>query len=386
MRPRMRPAIDDCEACAELTTSRPTVIFKRGDLMLGRLQSASRLAAALIAGLTLIGGAATAGPKDEVARLAPMWRQNAPLCDGHPSSQACEDGDMTLFSGLLCAAGEQAGCVAVRAAQDKSGRWHRSPRLAKDPSLKPTNSFSWDMALGVQLYAVVSGDSAAFKRWLDWVETHRPCLSQTPKIDGKSYCLVRGWPRVCTDDTEKGCTVKPQNLATMLRTAQRLGVSPPPPAEDALPGGIAGEIVKKLQAESREANATLSLSRLMPAAKDLQPLVLVIDAAVNREGYPRHLVGVEALLARRSGYASPDVDLAVRVLATKEPENPFFQYLEKGPSDDVATLLLKQASHSAAELPAERRDWAWQRASSEQAWKRSNLWDDVFMAQLLAAP
>ena len=32
----------------------------------------------------------------------------------------CEDGDMTLFNGLFCAAGDERGCVGVRNAQDST--------------------------------------------------------------------------------------------------------------------------------------------------------------------------------------------------------------------------------------------------------------------------
>jgi len=347
----------------------------------GRMCARLSVCAALL--LLSAAGAALAGPKDEVASLMPLWRANAPLCQGHPSSQACHDGDMTLFSGLLCASGEAAGCAAVKAAQDASGRWHRSPRLAADPDLKPENSFSWDMALGVQLYVVTTKDTAALERWLAWVETRRPCLVQSPKLDNKTICLVRGWPRWCTDDTEKGCTAKPQNLATLVRTIDTLKVKVPLPAEDKLPGGLAGPVFKRLQDEARDANAELSLRNLLNKSRDLQPMVLVLDAAVNREGYPRHLVGAEVLLARRLGLGSPEVDLAAKVVAGKEPKNPFFQYLHEGGSDDVAKLLLARAPRDAATIPTERSDWAWQRAESDQAWKRANLWDHVFMGRLL---
>lgn len=351
-------------------------------------------ASALLFVVEILSGApaqAQAAPKSDVAALVPLWRDNAPVCETHPSSQNCHDGDMTLFNGLLCAAGEAKGCAAVKAAQVRSGRWYRSPRRAANPGPDPRNTFSWDMALGVQLYAVTTGDKAALGRWLSWIEQARPCLSKAPfpLPGGKSMCLVRGWPRWCPDDTENGCMAKPNNLATLAKTVEALGVVVPPPAEDPIPNGLPSPVRKALedlQEELREANATLSLQRLLNASRDLQPAALQIDAAVNREGYPRHLVGTEILLARRLGLGSRDVDLAAYVLALKEPNNPFFQYLAKGPTEEVAKLLLTRAPRDVASLPSERSDWAWQRAEEDQAWTRSNLWDAVFMGRLLTNP
>ena len=58
------------------------------------------------------------------------WRALAPTCEGLPSKANCDDGDMLLFSGLLCASGEAAGCEAAR--QSQGERWPflaiRAPR------------------------------------------------------------------------------------------------------------------------------------------------------------------------------------------------------------------------------------------------------------------
>ncbi|MGN7918595.1 hypothetical protein [Lysobacter sp. 22409] len=324
---------------------------------------------------------AMSGPKEEVRDLLPLWRDNAPLCQGAPSAEGCEDGDMTLFNGLLCASGEALGCRSVAEAQDESGRWHRSVRFRHHPELRKDNSFSWDMALGVQLYAVTSGDKDALERWLSWVERSRPCLTMLP-FEGHNYCLVRGIPRWCTDDTEKGCTAKPQSLALLYRTVQFLGAKVPSPAENTPPDGLGGIVVRSAIEEAREANAALSLERLFAATRDLQPELILIDAAVNREGYPRHLTATEILLFRATGSSVPDVDYAAIVLARREPHNAFFAYLVSGPNDEVARKLLALAPRTASDLPAHKADWTWQRAGHEEAWKRAKLWDFVFMGNL----
>src|SRR5437016_3322267 len=61
-----------------------------------------------------------------------FWRSNAPRCAGpsgyaFPSGEqeaggvACEDGDMVLFNGLLCASGEAEGCDMVLRSQVTTG-------------------------------------------------------------------------------------------------------------------------------------------------------------------------------------------------------------------------------------------------------------------------
>lgn len=314
--------------------------------------------------------------------LIPLWEANAPRCEGSPSSEDCEDGDMTLFSGLLCSVGEEVGCAAVKAAQDGTGRWHRSPRLRNDPSLKPTNSFSWDMALGVQLYAIKTNDSESFERWLAWVERSRPCISESPELSGQTYCLIRGWPRFCTDDTEKGCTAKPQNLATLAIVAEELGATLPEPFVEPVPGGLDGAVLRLLQREAAESNAMFSLKTLLPSAETLQPDVLMIDSAINREGYSRHLAGVENMLLRAVMPDNQKLAIAAKILASRELNNPFLQYLDSGASPRAVARATELAPKSREELPEAMEDWTWQRAESDETWQRSNLWDFIFIARL----
>jgi hypothetical protein len=85
-----------------------------------------------------------------------IWRQQALLCDGaghivtsaaippgafptkefsdlplrNARPETCNDGDMLLFNGMLCAAGESVGCEAAKHSQDTgSGRFWRSPAI-----------------------------------------------------------------------------------------------------------------------------------------------------------------------------------------------------------------------------------------------------------------
>ncbi|TXH69859.1 MAG: hypothetical protein E6Q88_08915, partial [Lysobacteraceae bacterium] len=153
------------------------------------------------------------------------WRDNAPTCiapDGFafPAKREggdCGDGDITLFAGLLCVAGEPIGCETVKRAQIASGRWFRSPRRAQQDNLGQPNSFSPDMAFGAQLYAVSQRDAAAMTRWLTWIDRVRPCW-----IGSGDNCFRGPVLRFCTDDTEKGCTVRPGDAATLNATVRAL--------------------------------------------------------------------------------------------------------------------------------------------------------------------
>ena len=76
----------------------------------------------------VLGTASAASAVTPLAATRAYWEQQAPTCDGYPSKDHCDDGDMVLFGSLLCASGETPGCDLVRASQDASGRWWRSPR------------------------------------------------------------------------------------------------------------------------------------------------------------------------------------------------------------------------------------------------------------------
>ena len=73
-------------------------------------------------------------------------------------------GDMTLFNGLLCLAGENDGCAAVRDSQDHdSGSWWRSPLKVNKPDKSAPGgnhqpSFNSDQAVGVYAYLTQTGD------------------------------------------------------------------------------------------------------------------------------------------------------------------------------------------------------------------------------------
>jgi hypothetical protein len=293
-----------------------------------------------------------------------LEKGNAPYCEDpvrriwFPSKMDslgnCDDGDATLFNGLLCSAGIPIACDAVKYSQDtSSGEWLRSPRIMSERYLRPSNSFSPDMALGLQIYSVYVGNDfirASFHHWLQWIEDNRPC------IGGSEPNCIRGLPRFCRDDNEKGCTIRPGDTISLKQTTHYLNIEPPP---------------------------VLSFTFKGVGGRFIQDELLLLDAKVNQLGYSLHLVGVNIWLARLEGYDSETLHRAAEKLYSRQPQNPFFEYLAKGSSDQLKYRVLNLCPTSQAQIPLNRSQWAWERADSEQAWKQSMLWDCVFIVRLL---
>lgn len=112
-----------------------------------------------------------------------MLKSRAPA--GPDSDNPCNDGNMTLFNGVLCAAGVPDGCTTVKQAQDSKGRLYRSPRLrvfnqnncasasfsAKGNSEPCKNTLSPDMGLGIMLYVATQRGYPAFRRCAGGMES-----------------------------------------------------------------------------------------------------------------------------------------------------------------------------------------------------------------------
>jgi len=357
-----------------------------------------------------------------IKRHLALWEKegNLPLCEGFPtkrnpdypaddSRHICNDGDMSLFSGLLCAAGDKRGCEAVLAAKNEDGRWFRSPRRLKDPTIDEKEaidgvaSFSPDMALGVQLYLATTTDLKSANQWYEWLDKNRPCwmftepncglpsnindiLEQLLKSKSARLENVRGWPRFCRDDVkQKGCTIRPSDLAILQETRMSLGIK----------SYDAQECHGENPTDIFDIKYWASMFNLENIAKKGFFKLLDINcmkagswvatgAFLNKPGFSQHLVGVEIFLAKKLGIKDPLQDQAIKILVEKQPKNPFFNYLLEGPTDKVADLVLEQCPATQDEIDKSlKHQWAWERNDTENASKNSSLWDCVFMAKLL---
>lgn len=299
-----------------------------------------------------------AGPKDTFQSTAkPAYATCFPSKGSEEPTQPCDDGDMTLFNGLICSADTTAGCDAVSGSQDPdSGRWYRSPRLRLIGPGVTTNSFSPDMAVGVYHWLVSRPspeNKASFERWLDWLAKNKRCLNAD---------CSRKWPRFCPDDddaqpgAEYGCTMRPGDLATLGVVTAALGI----PVRDPQ--------IRALSEKWKESAVTLAW----------------ISAHTNEVGYRLHLAASVLYLYSRLGVVDPALTDAIASLKERQPKNPFFNYLAGDiTSAKSLTFQLCPATRDSVAPIGQRFQWSWERADSEEAWKKSMLWDCLFISKKL---
>lgn len=303
---------------------------------------------------------------DELAERVADWQARAALCPAPPglssfptkptgrTEQPCDDGDMTLFNGLLCAAGEARGCAAVADAQDpQTGEWFRSPRIRVHGNDRGGSSFSPDMALGVQLYLVTTKDVERARKWLVWLHDLVPC--SIPGSGGG--CRLHGLPRFCTD---KVCTLRPGDGAILAQTVTHLqrtaGMGP-------IPNG--------------------RLRGFLGTFSGLSEDVLKVDASVNKAGFSQHLTGVSVFLHRKMGSSDRRLSQAVDRLVEKNPRNAFFVFLKEGANARATGLTLEKCPAIGVDRPPPLIQWQWERSDAEKPWEQSCYWDCIFMARLL---
>ncbi|MER8763032.1 MULTISPECIES: hypothetical protein [unclassified Mesorhizobium] len=300
---------------------------------------------------------------DDLTDRDVLWRQNAFLCaiasPTFPSKEIvgqpldCDDGDMTLFNGLLCAAGESEGCDAVARSQGTNGRWWRSPRRIGWEAPAYDVSFSPDQSLGVLLYSVQTGDAVRFSRWLSWLEANRPCLA---KVGGT--CVQLGWLRFCTDDPDKRCTLRPADCVRIEEVARKLSVD----------GTLCRRIMRELH---------MPEDVLLPLGE-----FLIGAATVDDPGYPQHLVGVDIMLARRLDVDLSKVDQAAAILFGRTSDNAFFRYLYEGATQEVKADALTTCP-APDRLSINRFQWTWERETKANSWAESMYWECIFLGDLL---
>lgn len=348
-----------------------------------------------------------------------FWRDIAYRCDGPsglpfpsgeriPGELGCEDGDMVLFAGLLCAVGEREGCETVRRSQrlavgDDYGRWYRSPRRMeihndvdgdgrtdeyedenKDEDgdgrkgEREWNTFSHDMSLGVMLYLATetrSGGTSAEQAktvgqsWWDWINRYTLCM-----LTGLgSHCIKRGLPRFCWNPPPEvklvvgPCDLRPapigNDYAMLAEVGSFVGLNAP---NGPFRGGLG--------TDSGKAVGTI-----------------LRNARLNDEGFSEHIVAVELFLMRFIGQQHPDLTAAAALLncekpsiaerfvldpttcKPKTPENAFFLYLRDGPTDAVKQAVLNRCP-APDRLPERKSDWIWQRNECEPTWKVGTPW------------
>ena len=323
----------------------------------------------------LYGQPAASDELHDIRQLAStLWRPNLPRCldnqnRSFPSkiraNGSCDDRDMVLFNGLLCASGSEEGCTAVSNSQETSqnypqkGEWWRSPRIALDPSIPRSDSFSPDQNLGVMLAVLKKrmdpGYRNQFANWINWIDVNRPCIVGTEPL------CIRGVPRFCRDDTERGCTLRPIDMGLMQAVLTLLQIPVPE-----------GPFMRDLFA---------------PFTEQVVAANIKINAHFNDLGFPAHLAGVEIMIMRAIGPTHSDTNSTLREAATalhnRQDKNPFFAYLAEIGTLEVAKLVHDVCPKTIADIPQNKMEWIWERKQDSTAPSETMLWDCMFMANLL---
>ncbi|MBK5396358.1 hypothetical protein JFU47_06440 [Pseudomonas sp. TH39(2020)] len=267
-----------------------------------------------------------------------------------PSEQPpYESGDMSIFGGLLCLAGETEGCELVKRNQGADGRFWRSPnQIGK----KGEGTFSGDQINGVFAYFATTNDPAAFSRYLGFIAGNaEPVPSPTSPVD-MAY-------KSCTDDPFQKCMLAGSEWNFLNAIARKYGVTNQIPIDVRDPETKFGDQFDDL----------------------------IWPATFAPRGFELHLIGVKIAIARLLGYHTSGLANAAAIIAAREPENPFFLYLHLGLDQSIITKLARKCY-----VDQNRKDyfqWQWERSeigvdqAGRTPWDTSMSWDCVFMYSLL---
>jgi hypothetical protein len=265
------------------------------------------------------------------------------------STQQVEDGDMMLFSGLLCYAGISEGCELVKNSISNDGRPWRSPRRVGELDKDDYATFSGDQLKGLILYWLTMNDRDGFVKFLKYIKT------QKTLIPSNAVAVETGYSS-CTQRYPNFTCVIAADWPSLFALANKFGVL------NELPADFANTILRyEITEDDRR-----------------------FDALTAVAGYRLHLVALNELIL--SKFNSPPVltplnEEIFQIVSARQPNNPFFAYLRHGKSKLVQDLA--DAKCPVFESRNDRSDWTWQRGDTREAWKNGMGWDCLFIFKLL---
>jgi hypothetical protein len=368
------------------------------------------------------------------------WRKYAYMCEAAPDKVPfpskpetdgrnpgpCDDGDMTLFNGLLCYSGESIACDAVRRSQTSDGRFWRSPLRAQTNNLHyeegqrfsanqgHDKSFSDDMEAGVLLWAIKTKNDpntrAALINWFKWMSNNRPCiqprlLDWCPTWDDwrrscpGEGCVLRNLPRYCDD---AACTMQPVHR-DIDNAVYSFVVGDEPPDGIGNYNNKANELlalswVFTLGRLALPASVTSAYLNLSVGEKIYDSTRLESQDAVERffgkrrSGYPLHKTAIRAwMLVQINRPDQQRAKDALDYIAKVEPDNALFQFFNEGPTERVKQLVVSYCPRGIDVEKSTRLEWMWEQAYSttwpkpynKEGRSTSMLWDCILMANLL---
>jgi hypothetical protein len=296
----------------------------------------------------------------------------------------CQEADMLLFLGLLCASGDQRGCDGVSDAQRISGQgtvgeWYRSPYQRMNPGNWGGGAqISPDHVLGIELYLIAKHDVTRANLWLRYLDRINKCAL----VDLDDNCRDPTPPRFtaegCTSGLVTNCTIRPGDAAILYETMLYLK----------------SQGLEELPKSSRLG----TYLRLMDnAITRNQKLYDCLSGLASDPGYPTHLGAATVYLMRLMGKHDFDSIIDGLLSHTWNTGNVFLEYLH----DPSNVTDLRQ--HLIQSCPIQTNDfhltdawekrktpasdtWHWQNANTDADWVHSNYWDCIFAAHLLGLP
>jgi hypothetical protein len=241
----------------------------------------------------------------------------APWCEDYPSKANCNDGDaMAHGIGYLAAVGFKPSIDAL-ARSVKDGQLHRSPSHTGT-----NNTASRDQFLGF-----MAGQLSGETRWLD--------VKRFIKNNG----------RICKDATDTRCELTPVVHAMMSHVHHFLGY---------------------------DRDATMLFNELV------YPKTLLAQSVGVPTGYQLNLVVNASWIAYKTGNETRSTYLAAKNAYLRQPMNPWFCIVVKGPDEECAQLALL----SWPDEPKHKTQWSIERDTAQDAVAESVGWEFLFLAGL----
>ncbi|USQ74012.1 hypothetical protein NF552_22685 (plasmid) [Roseomonas mucosa] len=285
--------------------------------------------------------------------------------DANDPRNPCNDNDELLFNGLLCAGRDPRGCAAVVASQDpNTGQMYRNPQYRIRNMRDPANGgdFSPDMALGVQIYALTTGDHDRFFRWLQWLDLINGCGTE---VFGR--CIDFTPPLFCPNN--RNCTIRPGDAATLARTVEHLEATYGMRGLDQLPNG--------------------RLRGYLGTWKNWGEQMNFWGSIVASCGYSQHIGYTVALIHRLTG--SNLLDPAARGQSNNPCNvttdargarigNAFFDMMGGHPRQQIVSDILYACPSEATDRRELPSTWHWENEITDASFRRPNLWGCIFAA------
>ncbi len=290
---------------------------------------------------------------EALKKLRSAIRTWAKYCDdGTITNAECPFGDQTLFAGLLCLSGEPSACTGVKNSQSTTGEWFRAPGMVDQDRDNGKPNFSRDQSRGVLAYLIKTKDTEAATRWMDFIKGNDWKLCKKSRVKGNGCSpLFNWWP----------LTGKAWDYLELPKN-------------------------KKMRGHNFF----------------IDSLYKPLEAKYQRNDYPLHLTGVYVYLWRETQKSSmkkdpneKDLEKLTNIIYERAPQNPFFNYIKFGPTEQAVDTVLKYCPQTAPPLVngKKRGEWIWQRAIDHKhpdtdvlTWNYPGGHDCIFMINLLVGP